>query len=284
MKISSFNSAFVGLRRSGNHAVLDWLLAHHNNWIHYNNVVLEDLTTDQVVHHGKDPDYVVASFEDYDLRAISERIGNRERIVLLRDPFNLFASRLAMVRKFVSDPECKFTCLDLISRRAINLWKQYAREFIYAHVANTVFINFNLWYEDQEYRKDISRVMGWEHTDAGFASHQGWQFSGGSSFSGGNPLESWKNLRDDDEYLSMFDEETVFLSETMYGTKPPLRLKYRADIHEQVDRFLIPCYDLVCRSQFDVAKRLVAKLREIYPYSTQIAQFDIALDRGIFHG
>lgn len=287
LSVPNFDACFIGLRRSGNHAIIDWLLSHHENWCHYNNPILKDgsylVPKDQIVRQGDSPDYSLISVEDYDLRLISDYIGDKLRIILLRDPFNLFASRLQMARNFIDNPQSGFTCLDLISSRAFHLWRQYASEFIYEHVKNTAFINFNFWQSDLDYRKTISRALGWKHTDEGFASKRGWQFSGGSSFANKNVLESWRNFEDDEEYLSLFDEQTIFLHKVMFGKVPNLKFSYQINYHEQIDNFLAACYNLIVKGATEQASKIASELQRKYPQSTQVKQLLVALQRGIFN-
>ncbi len=286
------DACFIGMRRSGNHALLDWILAHHKSWIHFNNATLKDgvfqVDDSQVVSNGP-ADYLglykygLVSVEDYDLTLVKEYVGNGMRIILLRDPFNLMASRLQMARNFVNDPDSKFTCFDLISSRAIHLWKQYASEFVFEHVKNTVFLNFNFWFESAEYRKDISRVMGWKHTDEGYGSEKGWVFSGGSSFgSKAKVLESWRNFENDEEYLSLFDIETVHLHKLLFGEVPKLNLDLKSGMHQQVEQLLAPIYDLVDAGRIATAREIAIQMAKTAPGSTQIQQVSKGLQRGCF--
>lgn len=292
MQVPECDAYFLGMRRSGNHALLDWILPHHKTWIHYNNAILKNgvLSVDenQIVTEGK-ADYIgeyhysLASVEDYDLKAVKEYVGDDMKIILLRDPFNLFASRLQMARNFVNDPDSKFTCFDLISSRAIQLWKQYASEFVFEHVKNTVFLNFNFWFESAEYRKDISRTMCWKHTDEGYGSENGWVFSGGSSFGQkAKVLESWKNFENDEEYLSLFDVEVLHLHKLLFGEPPKLNLDLKSGMHKQVEQLLQPVYDLVDAGRNATAREIAIQLAKVCPGSTQVQQVSKALQRGCF--
>lgn len=284
--VEDYDVCFLGLRRTGNHAVIDWLLAHHNEYTHYNNCTIQG---DQIM---VDPQEVVqkgvgglrlVSFEDIEIEAVESLAGDRLKIILLRDLFNTFASRLQMVRNFVNNPDFKFTCLDLISQRAFYYWRLYANQSASKQVRDTAFICFNRWLTDDYYRQIISRALGWKHTDAGFRSTAGWTHSGGSSFGhANNPLESYKHFENDEEFLSYFDQESLDLNETLFGVNPELNLSPQLDYHRKVDQYLMACHKLVSQGNLLQARTALTKLVSVYPGNTQVMQMWVAMERGLF--
>lgn len=69
-------------------------------------------------------------------------------------------------------------------RRVIGLWKSHAREFLGISdlLPNKVCISFNRWYSHVEYRRALSRRLGLEFSDTGFARVP--RYGRGSSFDG----------------------------------------------------------------------------------------------------
>ena len=131
---------FFGMRRSGNHAVLDWILAHQKRPF-YNNCVLKGdqiLTAQMTDGEG----IGIASFEDADLDHMFRRLFAKPKILLIRDPYNLFASRLARVRK-TSEPDPPYVYIDMICKEAFRLWKQHFHYWESQEAHET--INFNLF-------------------------------------------------------------------------------------------------------------------------------------------
>lgn len=232
METTTFDSVdffLMGMRRSGNHVFADWLKAHEGPWRHYNNCCDQDgdcLLAGQVEGiAGK----VLATFEDVKYRNLAKVTGNKPVILLLRDPYNLFASRLKMIR---TKPEAE---LDMICDDAFKIWKENAWAFMHEKV---IVVSFNRWYSDQEYRKSISERLGLEFTDVGFGSKAGWKFSGGSSFGGEpDPMNSYhKNMARDEEFLGLFDVEVQQFAKTIFGIDPPEGVRYDQQWNEDVEK------------------------------------------------
>ena len=69
------------------------------------------------------------------------------------------------------------------NRNFPTLWKEYAREFLNPHfLPHALRVNFNRWYVNPDYRREIAAQLGWTFNDRGFGSKAGWRFSLGSSF------------------------------------------------------------------------------------------------------
>ena len=157
---------------------------------------------------------------------VSER---RVDVLVLRDPFNLFASR----------KKAEFVNPDVTERPVISwstarrMWKQYAREFIRGRrylPHERVLIRYNDWATDPAYRRRIARALGVDFTDAGLESVP--ECAGGSSFDGTaydgeaeqmETLQRWKHFRDDEQYRALFDEEMLRFSEEIFGPVPGTR-------------------------------------------------------------
>ena len=162
----------AGMRRSGNHAIINWLVSHYNDSVCFlNNCEIGN----PLVNYGKDSldkfngnslfdfekegqgdfrkkDCLIYSYEDKLLEDIFTEHFNdnhnkwlgkskyRYDVLILRDPFNMFASRLfrwSRTKEFI-----------FRSKKDSALWKSYAREYLgrtslLSH--NKIVINYNRW-------------------------------------------------------------------------------------------------------------------------------------------
>jgi hypothetical protein len=243
----------IGMSRSGNHAVIQWLTAQIPGRACFLNCaegknnpfasarVMDDGRTCIASYDDFDleqeqkgqfssKDYLIFSHEDgYLGRSCSREYeqshdqwvgpsGRRTDILILRDPFNLFASRLRQLWGFVT-----------IGTSA-RIWKQHAREFLrqtrrLRH--NPMFISYNHWHSDRDYRRDIAAALDIPFSDEGI--HTVFSCNGGSSFDGVafdgqasrmKVTERWKHYADDPRFLSIFDDEMLELSRRIFGDIP----------------------------------------------------------------
>ena len=224
-----------GMRRSGNHAVLNWIrkqipgtfvhlnnakiYGNHDPYISFSEIVVSDLNpfvfesgprkvkrfAKYLIRRGKvqytygRPDFgrlkiealrqhpkslLIHSYEHYSLKMVlgewfdtemEQYLGrsqSKSNIVLLRDPYNLFASLIKKKENF-SNP-----------KSIIGKWNEHAREYLghTSYLANRVSISYNSWFKDQDYRRELANRLGIEFTDAGLDSVP--IFGRGSSFDG----------------------------------------------------------------------------------------------------
>jgi hypothetical protein len=143
--------------------------------------------------------------------------GNSKRhvfVVIIRDPYNLFASR--MRGEFPVDS------------KSFVLWKQYAKAYLYflKHPKpGIVFINFNRWLTDSEYRQqlavelgyatDITRIEDIRGTGSSFTGKTAYSQSQISELS-----ERWKIYEHNAAFRNLFDKETKELSRKIFGINP----------------------------------------------------------------
>ncbi|MGD1909052.1 MAG: hypothetical protein ACFB0C_24115 [Leptolyngbyaceae cyanobacterium] len=237
---------FAGIQRSGNHALINWIIAQESsktcfingvypginpwekNWgISYPNFPYWPRQRDQAGALVS-KDLMICSYENRTLETISndqkelaKYIGrSREtyNTLILRDPYNTFASYLKFNKPITQD--------------FIELWKTYAREFLGITNFMTspkVVINFNAWFSDQVYRHELAKNLGLTFTDRGLSevSHHG----GGSSFDGqrfrGEPkkmnvLTRFHYYLNNPEFQAIFDSDSELrhLSEQIFGPPP----------------------------------------------------------------
>lgn len=158
----------VGLRRSGNHPIIHWIMRclnsgkiletdRSNDSIHYNSdrtiYFLNDWLTYKAQNFRlprEDLDSVLYSYEDLPLNYTAYfRDLTFTNIILLRDPLNNMASRIKdgmdQIRWY------------LTSEQVLERWKEYAREALNKtdNLCNKVVILYNKWVLDKEYRQQI---------------------------------------------------------------------------------------------------------------------------------
>ncbi|WP_204137396.1 hypothetical protein [Halomicronema sp. CCY15110] len=247
----------IGLRRTGNHTVAEWIKAQEPGAIeHLNNLEVrcnpyrykyEMLIDHYPEHHnwaykhyqplakGRFPeiDCLICGYEDHPLGSIADPLfeqlhdayvgksAKRFDILVLRDPFNLFASRLKS--NMIPVKSAKFT--------AVDLWIQYAKEFLgetqYLN-HNRIAVNYNQWVTDVDYRQQLAAQLGLEFSDTGIKKVA--SLGGGSSFDGSAMdgkgdqmavLERWQHFKDDEAYRALFkNRQLLEYSQKIFGDMP----------------------------------------------------------------
>lgn len=265
---------FFGMQRSGNHAIINWIirqtkgslyflhavgLARYNSqnpyqameefehWASgvqvarltfYDNedtaAATQTIYYEDILGRFSKKEYLLYTYEDRSITEIlsennekyhDQWLGTSEQrydMLLLRDPFNLFASRF-MAREWLNGIQ------DTDKVKA--LWKQYAKEYlgITKILPNTrIVVNFNLWVESRSYRQILAESLGLHFTDEGLEEMPA-HFPG-SSFDGNNfnnraqemaLNERWKFYQSDALYRAIFrDDELIELSNRIFGVIP----------------------------------------------------------------
>lgn len=262
----------VGLARSGNHAVINWIIHQLRGRFcflnctepKYNpfytcrplseagqcyktNIPDFDLEAEKQGEFTT-KDYLLFSHEDCflgnldtkkNLEQLQQWTGkaeNRQSILILRDPFNMFASRKKA--GLIQGHHTHHGARPISTLTLRRIYKQHAKEFLREkkNLRGLIAINFNIWNSSVDYRRDIAEKLGLEFEDAGFKTVE--NTAGGSSFDGvaftGNPEKMklqhrWETFRDDPSYWELFDEEIVELTEKIFGDIPPVQ-HYKSQI------------------------------------------------------
>ena len=190
-----------GMKRSGNHAVIGWLVA-QDRFLFCSKPIRNApilrgirpmppprefsdwLRTEGAEMDAADDRCVCANLEDFrlDVRPFRELPAGTTHVLLVRDPANLFASRIRKGREeahpaYPREPGPMLTA-------NVECWKAHAREYLglTSLLANTVPVYFNAWFADAEYRRRLSARLGLEFSDAGYTQVS--PAGGGSSFDG----------------------------------------------------------------------------------------------------
>lgn len=247
----------MGLRRSGNHAIINWIAKQVKGEVMFINHVkpLENPYRDQYesqVILGREldnslwnyrdtawwksekegnfslKDCLLYSYEDQEIEKIAKPsfeskhdlyLGKSEQrydVVVMRDPFNLFASRLKSKPR---EDRPNFSMLEVYSRRynLPELWVAYAKECLGETSLlknNKIFVNYNKWFFDIEYRKSLSELLQVNFTDDGLndisVSGRGSSFDG-DKYAGKaykmDVLNRWKQFADIPRYRQLFQTE-----------------------------------------------------------------------------
>ncbi|MEZ5492637.1 MAG: hypothetical protein R3F50_20330 [Gammaproteobacteria bacterium] len=198
-----------GMKRSGNHAITNWLLPKLNA-IYFNNIVpMEDIIRGRktvpdldrfaswFAHRQRDdsnslqtlykdispmfkPVYV--SLEDFPLNLSAFAVNNPVNILIIRSFENMMSSRIhkAFKTNMAAYPREMSPVLESI----VNTWKNHARSYLDANEpsAGRVAIYFDRWTQDPIYREAICNRLGLASDDVGI--NQVSQTGGGSSFDG----------------------------------------------------------------------------------------------------
>lgn len=241
----------VGMSRSGNHAIIDWILSQASGRTCFLNcaepktnpfVTARPPGEGQPAHRASyssfhraregegafsQKDYLVHSYEDTFLRGFADPrheelhdalVGSSARrldVLIVRDPFNLFASRIASGIGNVS------------LETARRIWCQHAREFLglRRHLANErVMVSYNAWVSSHVYRETLAHRLGLDFDDTAALSVP--SAGGGSSFDGTTyhgraaampVLERWRSCLGDPDYRSIFTPQLLQLSARIFG-------------------------------------------------------------------
>lgn len=241
----------VGMSRSGNHFITEWILQQISGRYCFLNCAegksnpfhtarpLEDgasfrtnIPDFDLEREGAGAlarkDYLIHSYEDSFLahacsRSFDERhdafvgaSGRRIDLLVLRDPFNLFASRAHW-----GSPLCP--------RTAARMWKQHAKAFVgrSPHLRQEkLLVSYNAFVRSSDYRRDVARALGLDFSDRGLGRVA--RCGGGSSFDGtafdGHAwrmpvFERWRRMAGDPGYRSLFDPEILALSRKIFADR-----------------------------------------------------------------
>lgn len=218
-----------GIRRSGNHLISDWLLHQYSDpCFQAMNVQLDFF---YFLDHceTKCSLYNCALFgiEEHPVNAVdiaySKNAQDLKKVVILRDPYNLFASR---IKHYTLSKAPYFN-----GPFAAYNWIDYARYFLNPP-GNTVCISYNHFIADKKYREQIIKNLGVDfdsENDKKYMNKVDSSISGGSSFDGKRYdgagvqmkiTQRWEHYKDDVRYRALFTDEIKSLSKEIFDFRP----------------------------------------------------------------
>lgn len=165
----------LSMMRSGHNAVANWLAEHFRaagqTVAHF--AAPTSITLYTQAMRATLADVIIFAWPDYPPELVEQWVTG-EIITVLRDPANLFASRMELTRKL----EVQLSTAKLKRSHDMELatWK--------AHAMMPGAIIYNRWFTDREYRADIVKAQRVKFTDVGFSRVPA--AGGGSSFDGMN--------------------------------------------------------------------------------------------------
>lgn len=208
LPISKFKWLFFGQQRSGHHAIMQWVLKGYQ-YIHYNACAFNkyNYVYSQDIITGTQGFYV-ANFEGSFPKKDWKSIQNL-KCLILRNPYNMYASRLAMKRQSFIKTSRNLsswdTCLDP------QQWIEHAKEFL-GHTSilgpNCIKINYDLWFSCENYRQDLAIKL---QLKSNKLLQEMSCFGGGSSFDvkNKNVLERWKLFENDSEFNNILKNKEI---------------------------------------------------------------------------
>jgi len=266
--------SFYGLSRAGNHAVIFWIIKNiekntKKKIVFFNNAKwlfdTQDLTVAQA--YGKlgtkekrkqyrdvskmlkdnKHQFALLSFEDRGIcnvqgkKPFNEKewhIKNHHKVVLIRDPFNYFASKI----KHLHQKGKKNVALFKKNITPLSMrWIDYAKEYLgeIECFNKGICVSYNHWFLSASYRKKTFKKFGYGETD-GAPYVKVHQFGHGSSFNGTSKkgtqlkvLDRWRVFQNDPLYRSVFknkDKDTgkqlIHYSEKIFGKMPGTEVLY----------------------------------------------------------
>ena len=237
--------ALCGLKRSGNHALLNWIASQFDDSVFFTNdasyhrkkaVLVKKLRCDSLPCLTNKRNYLgdvqdrvnlyIHSHEDNfpnELNFNSASDPSRKiTIFVLRDIFNWAASSLVYrVEKRGLDKN-----YELLLKR-IDVWEAIAKLFIEDEREGMILINYNRWFADEKYRDNLAKRIGVDNrTDSSLKEISGYGFASsfdGTKFQGKaqemKVLERWKSMVDDKLYRQFMasHKEAIKISQEIFG-------------------------------------------------------------------
>jgi hypothetical protein len=217
-----------GMKRSGHHAIIEWLMKRIPYKVTFKNCIAQFKPIpndfDQIANKNSDSLIRIANYEDPDLSEYSQhsRDVNVQRILVLRDPYNLMASRKNVDSSAIHMKGERYVSLT----ESIYLWKQHAKEALSPKYIYPYTILFNQWFSDSSYRFQICKDLGLMLNDNPLKNVP--TYGGGSSFDGCsfmgkaqemNVLNRFQKYINDKKFMKLFDEECTELNKKLFNFK-----------------------------------------------------------------
>lgn len=246
------------MQRSGHHAVIQWMMINGRTPSAFLNdcrpgtnpytsantacslIPASDLAAAQLGAFTY-KSLLICSYEDVlldaaaptsDCDAITAWVGSTRRlmdVIVLRDPFNLFASKYYWAIR-----GSRWAPTMAAIEALPSLWKGYAREFLGATSylnSSVIRVNYNTWFRDAEYRRVLADRIDISRADEGREMVARWGPNvWGDSFDNMTydgrathmrVLDRWRTFKDDRVFCRLFeDEELLTLSREIFGVIP----------------------------------------------------------------
>jgi len=255
----------IGMQRTGNHAIVNWIYSqcdelkcvlnhipiNRNPFIAFSkkgtvkefnqnfkqklNITAERLgffAPKKLLIYTYEDEIIQDVFNKFSEKKHNSWVGaskTRYELLIIRDPFNLFASRL---KRDDNNIKNKYSLRNTQQRdKVVNLWKNHAKEFLGdtdSMTHNKICVNYNTWFTDKKYRRNLAETLNIDFTDESI--NEVLHIGGGSSFdrtelnneaSKMKVLERWKAFAEDEGFISIFqDQEIIELYKRIFAGTP----------------------------------------------------------------
>jgi len=142
-----------GMRRSGNHAITEWISSHFNSTFHRNDIIKDtpwNVKKYESSIKQKVNDCIINSYEDFEPIEV-----NDGTIIILRDWYNMCASRLNSGRDWQNS--CRYKNELHFNRNCAEVYLEYCK--LWEKYPDN-FILYNKWCNDKNYEKEIEERYG----------------------------------------------------------------------------------------------------------------------------
>lgn len=233
----------VGLRRTGNHAVINWIKHQVDGpFLFYNNILAGEaafLRFERELRFGgfsrptlllSYEDRLIDDIFDEELRGILADYACGARAsahlaLILRDPHNLLASRAKRWPKWFARPEAR--------EKMVTIYKEHARVFLGDAPppagVRLAPVNYNSFVADAGYRRRLAEHLETPFTDRG--RDEVTSYGRGSSFDGQmrdgaaasmDVLGRWRAFENDPDFRAVVgDPVLIDLAQRVFGDCPP---------------------------------------------------------------
>jgi hypothetical protein len=223
-----------GVQRSGNHASIHWIISNCKDTILFcNDIQPSKLPIDATIeefHPGNKTRSLFNSYENVLTEKIESKPSTSEcgdfekntKVLILRDPFNLFASWYNWDRKNGQ----KFRNDKVYQEEIVALWKDNARLFLKwknEDSSSKIAFNFYKWNHSPEYRVELSKKMGIAISSEKIDKTP--QYGGGSSFNDTTSKSSvssrFLKFQNEEAFIEIFKDSEIFeLADKIFGEVP----------------------------------------------------------------
>lgn len=181
--------SFIGMQRSGNHAVIEWFLSHFDSYLFRNNILMKTYSgmESQVIRYNYDeknlPQCIVESWENFAAEEIEIHPDSYPIVLILRDPWNWWAS---WFRFHIPNP-------NVHNIQRVNTIPMYISHANFARKYPEQTILFNKWFADVNYRREIESRYGLKENDSTINTVS--KFGSGSTFDSLNMDGKAQNMK-----------------------------------------------------------------------------------------
>ncbi len=223
-----------GVQRSGNHASIHWIISNCKDTILFcNDIQPNKLPIDATIeefHPGGATRSLFNSYENVSSQQIDLKPSIAEcgeftqntKVLILRDPFNLFASWYNWDRKNGQN----FRNDNKYQNHIVALWKDNARLFMQWQDEDSnqkIPFNFYKWNHSPDYRVELSEKIGIEVSSEKIDTTP--QYGGGSSFNEPTVKSSvssrFLKFQDEKSFKEIFEDKEIFeLADKIFGEVP----------------------------------------------------------------